>query len=194
MSDLFTVLGRDNQADTLARKLPDGQAFDAKYLDGCNLRNWLIALGLEISRFESYMNYVHNETELGSTLDLIVDYEKEYGMNSNCFADVPSGISLSQRINNILTLILSNGTSTEEQFEELATLLGFDVDVSCCKTGDPIQDRFVIYVDVNGAPPSERFTYTFPITFGDADATNVLECFFKHIKPAHTILVFNYLG
>ena len=106
-------------------------------------------------------------------------------------------------------MIASNGTSTEEQFEELATILGFDADVSCCSsepvaTGFPytfpmtfpaevMDDRFVIYVTVNDISEDEGFPYTFPITFED-QATNILECFFKILKPAHTILVFNYTG
>ena len=205
MSDLVKVHNSDEQADALAQKLPDGDAFSAKYIEDCNIRKWLIALGQEWVRLEEYMNYVHTDMVLSSTDDLITDWEKEYAMNANCFSQLDSQ-TLQERINNILTLILSNGTSTEEQFEELATILGYDVNVSCCKTQvdsgfpytfpitftDAKSDRFVIYVDVNGsAPDSNVFPYTFPITFTES-ATNLLECFFNVLKPAHTIIIFNY--
>lgn len=205
MSSLLQVLDSDGQADSIAKKLPDGDAFCAKYIDDTNLRKWLIALGQEFIRFESFLNYAHQEMQLANTADLISDFEKEYGMNANCFANEIAN-TLQARINNILTLILSNGTSTKEQFQELATLLGYDVTVSSSSStqgaifpltfpvtfADPKTDRFIIYVTVNGtAPNSNTFPYTFPITFSDS-ATNLLECFFKVLKPAHTKIIFNY--
>ncbi len=195
MSDIFTVLDKEAQADSLARKLPDGKAFESKYIDDSNLRKWLVALGVECIRFEEYMNYVHNEMQVANTADLITDFEKDYGMNSNCFAN-QTGLTLQERINNIFTLILSNGVSTEEQFEELGALMGFDIDVSSNSFTAPdlVADRFVIYVQINGsAPIVDAFPYTFPFPFSSASSgESILECFFKVLKPAHTIINFSY--
>jgi len=195
MSQLFSVFNEDEQANSLARKLPDGDCFVAKYIEDCNIRLWLLALAQELIRVNDYMNYVHEEMQLTNTTDLIVDFEKDYGMNSNCFSSL-TGQTLEQRINNILTLILSKGTSTEEQFEELGALMGFDIDVSSNSFTAPnlVNDRFVIYVRINATAPVQNvFPFTFPFPFGSGTSEqSLLECFFNVLKPAHTIIDFSY--
>ena len=43
---------QNNQADLLARYLPDGEAWQEKWIDGSILRNLLIALGKEFDNIE----------------------------------------------------------------------------------------------------------------------------------------------
>jgi len=130
----FTEHNENEQADMLARKMPDGYAYLSKYIEGSLLRKWLISLGFEFARLESYMNYVCEELSLVSTQFMIDEFEIDYGMNSNCFSTQDKG-DLQQRIDNILTLIAAEGTSTAEQFEAIALRLGFIVTVSCCLPG-----------------------------------------------------------
>jgi len=190
----------DTQASMLARKMPDGDAYLSKYIEGSVLRRWLIALGTEFLRLEGYMNYVCDELSLINTQFMIDEFEFDFGMNTNCFATQEKG-DLQQRIQNILTLIAAEGTSTEEQFEAIALLLGFVVDVSCCNpsgSGFPYtfpiaftedrDERFKIYVTFPD-DPDEAFPYTFPIEFKDA-LQNILKCFFAQLKPANCIIIY----
>lgn len=196
----FKVHTETEQADMLARKLPNGYALLSKYIEGSILRKWLISLGYEFARLEGYMNYVCEELSLISTQFMIDEFEFDYGMNSNCFSTQDKG-NLEQRIQNILTLIASEGTSTAEQFENVASLLGFEVTVSCCLSGSegfpytfPItfledrDERFKIYVTFPD-DDSDAFPYTFPIEFKDP-LQNILKCFFAKLKPANCIIVY----
>lgn len=195
----FKVHSETEQADILAKKMASGEAYRALYTEGTNMRKWITAIGLEYARLEGYLNYTCEEFSLIETQFLIDEFEFDFGMNSNCFSTQPQG-DLQQRISNILTFIAADGTSTAEQFEDLALLLGFTIQVFCCEPVggfpftfpitfvDPSQDRFKIFI-AGIDPDEDGFTYQFPITFKDA-VKNILKCFFDTLKPANCIIVY----
>ena len=180
-----------DQADMLARKMPDGFAYSSKYINDSTLRKWLLALGAEYLRMEEYLNYISTEFNLTTTSDLIEEFEFDYGMNSNCFTQFTLTGTIEERINAIITVIASRGTSTESDFEFIANLLGFTVTVTANHpiTPNQINDRWKIFVDIAGAITENVFPYTFPIPFGNS-TQSILECWFDKLKPAHSILVY----
>jgi uncharacterized protein YmfQ (DUF2313 family) len=190
--NIFTVNDKNAQADMLARKLPDGIIYNNKYIKGSVLRNWLIALGLEEIRTEEYFNYLSKELSLTSTSDLLEEFEFDFGINSNCFASLVAGGTNQERINSIVTMIASDGTSTESQFEYLGSLLGFNITVTSNHptTPDQIEDRFKIFIEFDIPSNTNVFPYTFPITFGSTAVQSILQCWFAHLKPAHCIIVY----
>ena len=189
--NIFTENNISDQADMLARKMPDGIAYSSKYINDSVLRKWLIALGAEYLRMEEYLNYISNEFNLTSTNDLIEEFEFDYGMNSNCFQQFTLTGTIEERINAILTVIASRGTSTESDFEYIASLLGFTITVTANHPTTPnqVEDRWKIFIDVTGAVVENVFPYTFPIIFGNS-TQSILECWLDQLKPAHCILVY----
>ena len=198
----FIEHNQAEQAQILANKLPSGDFWIAKYVEGTNLNKLLLGFGLELLRLESNLNYVSDELSLVNTKDLIDEWEKEYGIPGGCFASLSEGADIETRINNILTRIAADGTSTEEQFEVIAENLGLDVDVSAGAEyasfpitfpytfiADSARElRFIIVVDLKEVAGS-TFTLTFPITFGDP-RVSVLKCFFNKLKPANTKIIY----
>lgn len=193
---IFKVHNETQQANILASKLPDGKAWVDKYTEGTVLRNLLIGYGLEFMRLEGALNYTNDELSLIKTQDLINEWEAEYGISKSCFSGQESS-ALPDRINNILIMIAANGTSTAEQFEAIALLLGLNVDVTA-GTGilsvfpltfpvtffdDVIDARYTILVNFLDAIDTATFTHTFPFVFGDA-RVGLLKCFFNILKPA----------
>jgi uncharacterized protein YmfQ (DUF2313 family) len=189
---IFKVNDGTEQANMLAQKLPNGLLYNGKYIEGTVLRKWLIALGIEEIRTEEYFNYVSDELSLTSTSGLLEEFEFDFGINSNCLSPIVATGTNQERINAIITMIASEGTSTESQFEYLAGLLGFNVVVTASHPSTPnqIDDRFKIFVEFDVIENTNLFPYTFPITFGSNSNQSILECWFATLKPAHCILVY----
>jgi len=193
----FTEHTQSEQADMLAIKLPQGEFWRAKYVENTTMRNLLLAMGLELLRLEENLNYVTAELSLIYTSDLIREFEIEYGIPNSCFQSLTQGQTISERINNILTIIFADDTSTETKFEQVALRLGLTVTVVSCRdyiafpivfpftfTADTERDsRFRIIVDL-ALVSSSTFTFTFPFTFGSA-LVPVLKCLFNRLKPAN---------
>lgn len=198
----FTVHNQRQQADIIASKIPDGKAWADKYIDGTVMRNLLIGYGLEFMRLEGNLNYTSDELSLIRTQDLINDWEVEYGIAKSCFADQEAS-TLEARINNILIMIAANGTSTEEQFENIALLLGLNVDVEPGHSlltkftltfpftffSDVVDARYTIVVTFLDALEAAEFTHTFPFVFGDT-RVGLLKCFFNILKPANCQVIY----
>lgn len=199
---IFDVHTREQQAEIIASKLPDGKAWADKYISGTVMRNLLIGYGLEFMRLEGNLNYTNDELSLINTRDLINEWEAEYGISKSCFAGLESS-DLADRINNILIMIAANGTSTAEQFEAIALLLGLRVRVlpgtALLSTftltfpfvfnDDVIDARYTILVIFLDELDAARFPHTFPFPFGDA-RVGLLKCFFNILKPANVQVIY----
>lgn len=197
----FIVHSEAEQAQMLALKLPDGACWLAKTDASTTLYKFLLAWGLELMRLEANLNYTSDELALQTTNDLIDVWELEYGIPASCLAPLSEGASLEIRINNILTWIFAEGTSTEEQFEAVALKLGLVVDVmpggeyaSFPLTfphvfiGDQREIRFIIVVDMKDVPFS-RFDFIFDFVFGNP-LVSILKCIFNRLKPANCKVVY----
>ena len=94
-------------------------------------------------------------------------------------------------------------TSTEEQFEAIALLLGVNVDVEAGTSlltkftmtfpftfySDVIDARYTIVVNLLDGVPS-TFTFEFTFIFGDPRVT-LLKCFFEILKPANCRIIYS---
>jgi uncharacterized protein YmfQ (DUF2313 family) len=197
----FTLHNQTEQADSLANKMPQGKAWIDKFENDTVMRNLLIGYGLEYIRLESNLNYTDDELSLIRTQDLINEWEIEYGIDKSCFATQDKS-DLQQRIQNILVMIASNGTSTAEQFEAIALLLGVNVTVEAGTAllttfsmtfpftfyNDLIDARYTILVTLPSNVTS-NFTLEFTFIFGSQLAT-LLKCFFNILKPANCRIIY----
>lgn len=198
----FTVHSQEEQANILASKMPDGKVWADKFIADTTMRNLLISYGIEYMRLEGNLNYTDDELSLIRTQDLINEWETEYGIAKSCFADQDMG-DLQDRINNILIMIAANGTSTEEQFEAIALLLGLNVNVepgtALLSTftltfpvtffDDVVDARYTILVTFLDVLDAARFTHTFPFVFGDT-RVGLLQCFFNILKPSNCQVIY----
>lgn len=203
MSNRFIERTLEQQAEILARNLPEGEFWIAKYKTDTTVYKLLYAMGLELLRLEGTLNYAYDELHITNCQDMITDWETEYGMNGGCFDEAIRTGTLEERIQNILTKIAADGTSTKEQFENLALRLGEQINVYCgdesgiftfpltfplTLSAEPRKNRYIMYVEwVNQVPST--FPFTFPITFGTL-SQSILICFFQKLKPANTQIIF----
>lgn len=195
------VHGKSVQADILAGNLPRGRAWVAKHDDTTNLRKLLLGLGLSIINSEETLALVGRETQLATTEALISEWEDEYGASSGCFSRLGNQ-TIEERIANVKLMIAANGASTAEQFETIASIIGLTVsvqsgiDLISFPLTFPVfiisenrEARYTIIVDMDAVPSSGSFPYTFPITFGSAQAF-LLKCLFSKLKPANCQIIY----
>ena len=194
----------DKSISRLAQHLPSGAAWEAKTRPESNFYKILRGLVKELSRVEAQIQDVADEHDINQTLNLLPEWEASVGIPDACFT---TEVSLSQRRTNvILKLGRLNGTVTNQDFVDIAEILGFEVVIIPGSTFalfplafplpfvvSPTVARFTMRVQVNNAPPPGVFPIPFPLVFTGASA-NILECVFNLLKPAVSVIDFVYVG
>jgi uncharacterized protein YmfQ (DUF2313 family) len=189
------------QAGILASYLPDNECFGKKSIGNGNLRKVLIGLAGEFLRFRGTINQLVEEYFPDSTTLFIEDWEKVVGIPDECF---PVASTLEERRTNVLLKLAGTNATTAKQFEEIADILGFDIEVTNATDFSqfpyqfPIpllsasEIPFVIIVNIFGLEQGKTFPYEFPITFTEP-VEQLLRCLFEKLIPAHCKLFFRFV-
>lgn len=186
----MTVRSVEDHANALAAFLPNGRTFEAKNIDGSIVRGLVKGLAGELFTAQGYLTtldeqYIPDASNLDTYLN---EWEQALAIPDGCFTG--TGTTVDRWIA-VLTKLAALGVQTIEDFEALAVTFGVTVSI---QTGvdsglsfdnDPT-GRFTIVVSVT---LPDRFTYTFPIAFGNA-AIVLLECIFEKLKPGNCQVVF----
>ena len=190
----------ENQADYLARYLPDGEAWKAKWIEGSNLRNLLIGIGKEFGNIEQRNAWLKRELNIFTTEDLIEYWEKDYGIPDEVFTI--TGKSTKERQLNLAIKEMMNGADTAPDWEYIAKQFGFKVkvyagtDKTTFTYKFPIifadYPKYTIVVDMYDVLPPADFTLFFSVVFGE-DRANLLKKVFEIIKPADCVIIYNYI-
>ena len=210
MSEKFVVHTEEEQQIILSALFPQGKIWDAKNIATTTMYKLLYAYGIELKVVEENLNYIFDELNFQTCSDMIVDWEKEYGMYDGCFARlvqtfIDEGTTgLPKRINLILTKIKATNCHTNQDYIDLAALLGFTITCEAECAVEPTfpftfpfqlggeRDLYTIYIQVIGYPfPTANnsiFTATFDFYFQVDEYLTALECFFEELKPAHCII------
>lgn len=188
------------QADLLARYLPDGYAWRAKWIDESFLRRLLKGFGKEFGNIEQRNAWLKRELNIFTTTDLIENWEKEYGIPDEVFTI--DGKTIEQRRLNIIIKEIMDGADRSPDWEYIAEQFGFKVKVyaGTDKTKFtytfPIifadYPKYTIIVDMYDVLPPAEFTLIFSVVFGE-DRANLLKKVFEIIKPADCVIIYNYI-
>jgi uncharacterized protein YmfQ (DUF2313 family) len=133
--------------------------------------------------------------------ELLIDWERVYGLPDTCLASLESSITL--RTQAVIRKIKRGGQLTKQFFITLAAEFGYAITIDeflehtvDSSVSAPIFDEEAYYTwRANlpaSVPPRDSTvadTVSTPLTIYQ---TGVLECLFNRLKPAHTRLVFNY--
>jgi uncharacterized protein YmfQ (DUF2313 family) len=188
----------EEQTQSLAGWLPIGRVWAARNVAGSVLRKLLRGLAHELVRASVFVNQLRAELMPGTTTVLIREWESTVGIPSACFRGTGT---LSERQRDVITKLASLGVQTASEFEHLAQVFGFDVDVNAGAVHGlfPMEFPIVFFETQKDArftiivwydyPESLKFPYIFPITFRVA-GLDVLECVFSVLKPANCDLLF----
>lgn len=188
----------------LGAYLPNGKAFEAKNYSPSNLYKFINAILQSFILFEDTLEDVYKEMNPATTEDLIGRWETEFGMAKSCWGIGPD---LETRRQNLLLRIGLDGIQTIDEFTELLTDMGFNVNIIA--GGDyfvfplafpwgfmtELGAHFTVVVQLdaelnNVLFPFDQTLFPFPFSSG---ITNIIECLFKKLLPANVNAIFQYV-
>jgi len=188
----------------LSQHLPSGPAWEAKARPESNFYKILKGMVKEFSRIEAQIQGIADEHDIDQTLELLNEWETSVGIPDECFS---TEVSLAQRRDNIiLKLGALNGVASENDFINIANILGFDIEITAGSElaslfplsfplplfADLNEARFTMRVQVNNLLPPGIFPIPFPVAI-TSESVNILECVFNLLKPAVSKINFIYV-
>lgn len=196
---LFIDHTREEHAVTLGQYLPDGPLFEAKTIDESNLYKFIFGLA-DIQRIvEENLTLTYDDFDFRTTKFLIDQWEGALGIPDSCFTGTGTD---DERRTAITAKFLSFGVQTEQDFIDIAALYGIIVTI---QNGFDGLDKFTLTFPITfGDVKEARFTmivnfevddsltfpFTFPILFGDENI-EILKCLFRKLAPANVRVIFN---
>jgi len=194
---LFQRRTQADYADSLGAYLPGGVLFGSKNIEGSNLRNLLLGMAGELFRANGLLREYSCEILPDKTEKFLTEWESAVGIPDDCFSGTGT---IEERRRDILVKLASSGVQTADDFVELASIFGVDVEVQAGSESGvfpltfPIpfypnaeQARFTIIVNIT-VPPESTFPYSFPIPFGTSEI-GIIRCIFEKLKPANCELI-----
>lgn len=191
----------EQQVTLLARTLPDGRLWNAKYDQTRVFGRLVAAFAQEISRtFQTIANFVLTELDPAKTRQLILEWEESVGIPDECFdrsADLTERRRrIVQKRNNfgdiitradIENLLLDFGEQIQlvTGTEANAELLGFPAPPY--DTNQLKQIKHTVAVRVTS--DAEVFPLDFPFPFA-TEQSSLLRCLVRRVTPANVALQF----
>jgi len=195
MFDLHTI---EQHAQALANYLPNGRLFEAKNINDSLMRMYLRGLAHANQDAESFLILFEQEMDVSNTTLFIEEWERTVGIPDDCFN---TNTTIEIRRQQVLMKLASLGVQTEADFVNLAAIYGVTITIySGIKyNAFPITFPIILFDSAKEArfnmvveyfvEAQNRFTYTFPIVFGDQDIP-IIECLFRKLIPANVDLYF----
>lgn len=184
------------EAGVLRQYLPSNPLWS-----GNNLQKILLGLGASWLDYRAFINRLGDEYNINTTEDLISSWEGFVGIPDSCF-NIANTIE--ERRQNVLLKIAGLNVATARQFENIAQILGFSIQVSSgveesafpmtfpITLLDASGLGFTILVKIDSSLKPSGFPLTFPFEF-TSDAPDILQCLFNKIKPTNTQVIFKYI-
>lgn len=197
---MFKERSQTQQADILSQYLRDDRLHEAKNTEDSTLRRILIGLASEWLNFRNKINEVSNEHNLQKTTALIQEWEQFVGIPDDC---IPVASTIEQRRLNVLLKLAGIDATTEKQFKNVASILGYNIEVSngVSTSTFPLtlpflliseaSAPFTIVITLPSSIKPSGFPLTFPFTLTSQQPA-ILDCLFNKLKPANTQLFFRY--
>ena len=120
ISRLLDLLGAK---DSLDHYMPNDRIFGRKSKSVSNIYKLLVGFAVEIARADSKNAVFRNDTDLLKTSELLLEWESAVGIPDDCF-NVLEGLTVQERINQVLFKIRALGVATEQDFIDLALVIG----------------------------------------------------------------------
>ena len=189
---------KEEHTSALAAYLPNGKVFEAKNIEGSNLRAFLKGLSGELFTAQNYITTLKEEYFPDTTTLFIDEWEATAGIPDSCFK---GDGTIEERRRDVLVKLAASGVQTDQDFIDLAALFGVEVTITAGRDeitfpltfpvlmfNTVAEARFTTVVKFT-APDTSRFPLTFPILFGTNEIA-LLECIFKKLKPKNCNIIF----
>ncbi|WVR18345.1 hypothetical protein y223_00065 [Bordetella phage PY223] len=188
----------EQQLDAL---LPQGLAWPRE--SDARMRALTRALAEEFARVDARGDDLLREVLPSTTVEMLSDWERAAGLPDPC---VPSGQTLQERRNALLSRLAGTGGQSRAFFIELAAYLGFTITITefrpfragISHAGDALYNDDWRHAWRINAPETTIIEFRAGLSAAGEPlrkwGNELLECVLNRIKPAHTVLLFGYGG
>lgn len=191
----------EQHQQALGQYLPNDRLFAAKNIKDKNLYKLLMGLGGELQRMDEIFQSVWAGTNILTTIDpnYMAMWEGFVGIPDNVFTQTTS-LTIEQRRQNVLIKLRSLGVLTEQDFIDLAALLGVTITI---KHGIevayppyippfiPMSSYGARFIWIIQGPDLDIASYpAYSVPFTPSSPDSQLSELFQILKPANTILIF----
>ncbi len=195
------IRNRDEYTVSFAHYLPTGQLWVGKTIKETNLYKLFYGLSLLLLELDIDIQDFKNEFYPVNTTQFLEEWEELLGIPDGCLKN--TGTTEERRLN-VLGCLGALGAVTEEDWINLADLMGFQITIQRMAEetawpwtwphvwgGSAVQNRFITIINFIGVSGTIQGTWpwTWPHVWGE-DITKFVQCIFNRIKPAHIKLVF----
>ena len=165
----------------IASLLPNDRLFKTKNIIDKVLYRFLKGATFEFSRVETLIRDVANQYDPQQTIDLLERWESAVGLPDDC---ISLATTIDERRENVLLKLRSLYAQSEQDFIDLAELLGYTITI------EHGSDKFYPPYEIPHfllTPPQGRFIW---IVRSSSVLPQKLKCLFNKLKPVHTKLIF----
>lgn len=177
-------MNTDDYKNQLIALLPVGGIWPSPQVVN-NLTQLLDALAEELARIDGRIQNLVNEVFPNTTVEMITDWERNTGLPFKCTGALET---LQQRRAAILSVLTIERSLSAMYYIELASRLGFDItiDETAAYTWQVTAavDENAVYFRAGQSAAGDPLIQTL---------NNLLECVMQLLKPAHTVVTFNYI-
>jgi len=185
-------------ANQLAEHLPDGDAWEAKYVDGTNLRGLVVGSADPFNTVQAELELLCNEFHISATTLLIDEWEESVDLPDDClgaFADLETRRALViERFRKVPTVTLQEMQDFVDRIFVGGGILlftgveyySFELTFESEFIAD-INEKFVIVAEIPIQEPT--FEYEFEFDFTGAADNEKLRCVLERIIPANVVLL-----
>jgi uncharacterized protein YmfQ (DUF2313 family) len=179
----FAYLTAQQFAGALQAKLPPGAA-----LAGVNAADLMVGAGQAFADLHADAAQLSEQELYPATTNVLLPFwEQDYGLPDCC---TPLGSTLQQRRNTLQAKIAQVGGQRDAYYRAIAAALGWTITITRGAVGS-----FTWTINASALSPPSVFRVG-ENRAGDLLETlgnnTQLECVMNQIKPAHSILIFNY--
>ncbi len=185
--------------------LPKGRAWTRS--PDSILTQVLTGLSIELSRVDDQVFQLIKERDTRATSLLLTEHELDLGLPDDC---LPLGVSIAERRTTANSRLISLGGLNKQYYIDLALTMGYTITIDeftpfwCGSggSGEPCGAQETIFywrvnIDTAGFPIiyfiSGASESGDPLISTGIDATPLI-CYLEKLKPAHTIVIYQYIG
>lgn len=195
---IFKAPNTEGTANELASHMPDGQVWEAKYIDGTNMRGLVYGASNPINKTEQLIEILSEEFDINQTTLLIDEWENSVGLPDECFGVVTD---IGTRRQLVLDRIKKSPFVTLAELQSFvnAFLDGIDVTLYPGKPyfslpyrlpqhliGD-VNKRFILVAEVDRG--GESLPYKLPQHLVRGIDEDRIRCLLEKVIPANVYLI-----
>lgn len=175
---------KDHYKQQLIALLPTGPAWP-RMGDDNNFTRLLDAIAEELARVDARAHELIEEAFPNATVELLPDWERVAALPDDCTGELET---LQQRHNALMGVLTTKRRLSKQFYIDMAARIGFDITITELPNYtwqvNAALDVNAVYFRVDQSTIGDQLV---------SSSNNLLECVMQKLKPAHTIVQFNYI-